>query len=199
MAYVICILGDERASEEVARGLAGELEAAGLEVGLILPRAQAPSGASLELGVGEGVLELRRRGVVPELDELEGLYGEGLDVLLTLAHPQARRAKIEVCAPGQEPAHLDDPGLRAVVGQGVTAGRLPVFAPGELAPLATFLRDEVIPAREPDRVRVVLGGRRLPIKGFVQDFVGQTLRAMIRTLKGGERPGRLMVFVAEDD
>ena len=195
MPYAICVLGPSgEATFAFMEKLAGALTQRGLKVGLISP-ASAPPPALAHLEVGPGSLNLRR----PQqselgLEELLGSYLHELDLVLTSAHPGERRAKIEFCPEGP-PRALDDPGLKVLVSPQAQGGALPCFAPDDLAGLAELVATKLLPSGEPVHTRVVLGGRRLPIKGFVQDIVGSTIRAMIASLKGGDRPGRLSVYI----
>jgi hypothetical protein len=57
----------------------------------------------------------------------------------------------------------------------------------------------VVPAKERPRLRLVLDGKRIPAKEFVQDILAQTIRAMVGSLRGGDRPGRLEVYIEPEE
>ena len=50
-------------------------------------------------------------------------------------------------------------------------------------------------SRELPKVRVLLGGRKVPVNQFVQDMIADTARAMVASLRGGEGEGRLEIYI----
>jgi hypothetical protein len=89
--------------------------------------------------------------------------------------------------------------LRAVASpQGADTDK-PVFGSDETDAMADYLINEVIPQSDAPSIRVVLDGKRIPAKTFVQNIMASTIRAMISTLKGGDRPGRLEIFIETDE
>lgn len=198
MAVIICLAGAAGEDKErLISSLAAELGRRGLKVGLIRAEEQAADRPAVaELRVGPSSLGLRRALEAPlSLDEMAGLYMDGVDLVISEVHLEAKRAKIELVAPGGTPTLLGDPNLRALVGAPAGEHGLPVFAAEDLAGLAGFMM-EMIPERgQPPKVRIMLAGKRVPAKGFIQDMVAGTTRSMISSLKGGDRPGRLVVIV----
>ncbi len=202
MAYAICVAGASGQDKlEFMQELAAALEAAGVKAGL-LSRDGEPAGAafwSASAQVGGGFLSLQRSQRADlGLDEILGRYFFDLDVVLCHGCDGEKRAKIEWLPAGGKPGLADDPGLRAVVSPSAAETDKPIFKPEAVASLAGFLKTEVVPAGPPPRIRVVLEGKRIPAKEFVQDILADTIRAMVGSLKGGDRPGRLEIFIEPD-
>lgn len=197
MPKVVALVGPAgEALEELALGLAVELEKKGQRVGVITRREAAAAEPSCRIDLlPGGVSSSRRTDNELSLDELAGRYGEGLDILLTLAHPEAKHPKIELCAEGQPPSLAGDSELLAVVGAADKPTDTPCFASGDAAGLAALLANKLADDEPRPHTKVVLGGLDVPIKDFVQDIVADTIRAMIATLKGGDRKGRLDIFI----
>ncbi len=202
MSYAICIVGaDDKANLELARSLGRRLAAGGIKVGMI----QAGEGVELQSGLA-GEVRLGPGGMVVQssnggplgLEQIMGRYLPGLDLVLSLAHPEDKRAKIEVVPEGAEPGRLPDPGLKALVSPRPLEVDKPVFGPDQVDALADFVREKVMPKRQPARVRVLLEGKRLPIKDFVQDILANTIRGMVGSLRGGNKPGRLEIYIEAD-
>jgi len=200
MAYAVVVAGPagpdkERMVEALALGLEGE----GLCVALVESRpednAAPPRGRVVQTSQG---VTAQAPGGGLSLEELMGRYAAGADVALCLGFDRERRAKVEWVPPGGRPALSGDPGLRAVVGEGVDEAKVAVFPPGQEKALARHLAAEVVPAKTVQKLRVLLGGKRLPAKDFVQDILANTIRAMVASLKGGDRPGRLEVYIEPD-
>jgi molybdopterin-guanine dinucleotide biosynthesis protein B len=202
MAYAICVAGPAGQDKlEFMQALAVALEAEGLKVGLLSQSADNPGAAfwSASAQAGGGALSLWRSQTGElSLDEILGRYFFDLDVVLCHGYDQAKRAKIEFLPGGGKPGLAGDPGLRAVVSPSGADIEKPVFKPEELKGLAGFLKSEVIPPSPPPRIRIVLDGKRIPAKEFVQDILADTIRAMVGALKGGDRPGRMEIFIEPD-
>jgi hypothetical protein len=198
MPFAICIGGPESKEKDAwLRELTNELSSLGLKTGVIRPRRQeSEPGPAASVFLGDhGISVERIDGGPRDLEQILGRYLSGLDLVFSLAHPAEKRPKIEFCASGAAPKMLDDPGLRALVSENNLEAPKPVFSPGDAAGLAGFIAREIMPKREPAMVRILLDGRRIPIKGFVQDILARSIRGMVSSLKGGDRPGRLEVFI----
>lgn len=199
MAYAICVAGPSGIEkDEFLQKLAAALEAKGVRVGL-LSRADDMGAAafwSASALVNQGALSLQRsQPADASLDEMLGRYFHDLDAVLCQGFDEEKRAKIEFLPAGGKPVLAGDSGLRAVVSRQGADSDKPVFNPDETGGLAEYLIKEVIPQSEKPVIRVVLGGKRIPAKEFVQDIMASTIRAMIGSLKGGDRPGRLEIFI----
>lgn len=203
MAYAICVAGPAGEEKmEFMQQLAAALEARGLKTGL-LSRAEDEGAAafwSASAQVAGGALSLQRSQPSDlSLEEMLGRFFYDLDLVLCQGFDEEKRAKIEWLPGGDQAQLAKDPGLRAVVSGKNADTEKPLFGPDDLAGLAGYLSKEVIPQSKPPRLRVVLGGKRIPAKEFVQDILADTIRAMVGSLKGGDRPGRLEIFIRADE
>ncbi len=202
MPFAVCLAG--AAGEDKLAfmdRLAAALEERGLKVGLVRRASQeAPAtGARALVELEPGRLRLDRREVDLALEEVLGRFCYGLDVVLCHGFDQEKRPKLEWLPAGGRPGLAGDPGLRAVIADGEVDTDKPVFQPQDLDGLAEFLVQEVLPQSAPPRLRVVLDGKRIPAKEFVQDILASTIRAMVGSLKGGDRPGRLEIYLEADE
>ena len=192
MPAIICIKGpggEER--DKWLLDLAGEFSSQGLKVGLIRG-AGAEKGLSL---LGGGLRLERPFDQQPSLMELSERYGGGLDLVISSAHPEDKKVKIAYLPAGADESLTDDPGVKVVVSPAPIEKGLAWFAPQDTAKVAEFAIKNLLPKKDPAWVRVLLNGKRVPIKGFVQDIIGKSIQGMIQTLKGGEKPGRLEIFI----
>lgn len=198
MATTICMIGEDRPEKRAAvDSLAQELGRRGYKVGVIRPEPElaAPRPKAL-LRVADGRMELSRPLDRPmELEEITGRYLDDLDVVLSEAHPDAKRPKVAYAAEGSTPGLAEDPGLVAVVGGGDEPGKAGRFAPDDIAGLADLLEPRLGPPARPAKVRILIDGRRVPAKRFIQDIVAGTLGSLIGSLKGGDRPGPMTIFI----
>lgn len=207
MPFAICLAGEASPEKtEFVNDLAAQLEARQVKVGFV--RRQAPDlgavGARVNLDISQdGTMCLLSGGVAgvagASLEELLGRYFAGLDLVICQGFEGEKRPKVEWLPRGGKPSLARDPGLRAVVSAQAVETDKAVYAPGDAAGLAAFLASEVIPKSQPPRMRMVLDGKRIPIKEFVQDILANTIRAMVASLKGGDRPGRLEIYIEPDE
>jgi molybdopterin-guanine dinucleotide biosynthesis protein B len=203
MAYAICVAGAAGEDKtEFTQQLAAALEAKGVKTGLLL-RALDQGAVSFWSASGQlsgGALSLQRSQQTDlSLDEVLGRYFFDLDLVLCQGFDEEKRAKVEWLPEGEQAQLAGDPGLRAVISSRTIDLDKPLFAPDDIKGLADYLINEVIPKSKQPRIRIVLGGKRIPAKEFVQDILADTIRAMVGSLKGGDRPGRLEIFIQADD
>lgn len=199
MPTVFCLAGPQgEATTQLLQGLAAELAGQGLKVGLITVRPATlppPAEALLEMSLGpDGVTLNYAQWQPPTLDQVLARYAQGLDVLLSRVHQDQKVYKIEYCPAGAIPGLHGDPNLKALVSEVPQYGLLPCFTPADLAGLAQLMTG-LLPQPSPTLARVLVDGRRLPTKDFVQDIIASTIRAMIGALKGGQEAKSLEIHL----
>ncbi|MFH1033571.1 MAG: hypothetical protein V1806_03610 [Pseudomonadota bacterium] len=200
MPTVFCLAGPQ--SDQTTRllhGLAAELAGRGLKVGLISHQATAPPppppGALWEMAVGaDGMCLSQAAWQPPSLEEMLVRHAQDLDVVLSRLHQDRKVYKIEYCPAGAAPILAGDPNLKAVLSAEPLDLGLPRFTPSDLTGLADMLVG-LLPQSAPALLRVLVDGRRLPAKDFVQDIVASTIRALIGALKGGQGAKRIEIHL----
>ncbi|MFH1057421.1 MAG: hypothetical protein V1797_01925 [Pseudomonadota bacterium] len=174
--------------------LAAELTRRGRRVMVVAAPPQdppLPEGVEAWLELGAVSYSLRgREAEPPSLDEILARHAAGVDLVLSEAHLEAKAHKVEWRPAGAAPVLHEDPNLKAVVGPGPAADGAPVFAPGDVAGLADLILG-LAPAAQTATARILVDGRRLPAKEFVQDIVASTVRALVGSLKGGDKAERI--------
>lgn len=193
----VFILAGPAGSDKTAwmQQLAAELGRRGRRVMVAAAPPQAapppPDGVEAWLELGPGGYSLRVRDARPPLlDEILARHAAGVDLVLCEAHADAKAHKIEWRPAGSAPALPGDPNLKAVVGAGPAPAGAAVFAPADVAGLAGLILGLAAPPK-PAVARILVDGRRLPAKEFVQDIVAGTVRALVGSLKGGDKAGRI--------
>ncbi len=183
--------------------LAAELAGRGLGLALLVvapdnPLPPPPAGVACRLALGQDGLLLRRApGPAPSRDELLARLAPEADLVLATIDCGPGVPAIQWQAPGEAAEPLAGPDLRARVGRDGTVDGPPLFAPEDLAGLATFMLAQT-PARRPHAVVMLADGRRLPAKDFVERAVAGTVRAMLGVLKGGQGAGRLELHLPSE-
>ncbi|MFZ5587186.1 MAG: hypothetical protein ACOZHQ_14805 [Thermodesulfobacteriota bacterium] len=197
MPAVIVLAGPAGADKTAwMRKLAAELARRGRRVMVVSapppqPQPPPPSGVGAWLELGPEGYSLRGPAVQPpSLDELMVRHAAGMDLVLSEAPAEAGAHLVEWCPPGAAPVLLDHADLRAVVGEGAPPGGPAVFAPRQVAGLADLILG-LAADPEPSTARILVDGRRLPAKEFVQDIVASAVRALVGSLKGGDKARRV--------
>ncbi len=196
MPSVIVLAGPAGADKTAwMRQLASVLTGRGRRVLMVgappAPTPPPPAGAAAWLEWGPDGYQLRCPAAqAPSLDEILVRHLDGFDLALSELAPSFAAPILEWLPPGTASALTGDPNLKAVVGAGATAAGVTVLGPDQVDQ-ATDLILELAAAPEALAARLLVDGRRVYIKGFVQDFLAGAVRGMVDTLKGGERAGRI--------
>lgn len=150
-----------------------------------------PAGAAAWLELGARSYQLRCAAAQPpSLDEILIRHLDGFDLALSELAPSFAAPVLEWLPPGAAPTLADDPNLKAVVGADGGVSGTPVLAPDQVDQAAELIL-ALTAAPEPRTARLLVDGRRIYIKDFVQDILAGAVRGMVATLKGGERAGRI--------
>ncbi|MBI4798551.1 MAG: hypothetical protein HY794_07435 [Desulfarculus sp.] len=200
MPTVVCLAGPQGPQyTSLLHGLAAELTRRGLKVGLVsrgqAPASPPPGGALVELRLSQDGLSLHHGAwQPPTLAEIVARHGQGLDVLLSEVHQDHKVYKIEYCPPGASPSLLGDPNLKALVAEQPLPTGPPCFSPQDFTGLTDLLAG-LLPQPARPLLQVLVDGRRLPAKDFVQEIMASTIRALVGALKGGQDAKRIEVHI----
>lgn len=203
MPAVICLAGPAGSEKRrLLQDLAEAFGKRGLALGLITGETSPAAPAAVPaLEVSPAGLCLRWPGGRPAtLDELLARHFQEADLVISeLA--QAGRVTVELVPAGGEPAQPVVAGLKALVSPVPIEATVPCFTPDKADELAAWLLEKALPpldappAASHPQIRILLDGQRLPANDFVRQIVENTVRAMIGSLKGGDRSRRLEIHL----
>jgi molybdopterin-guanine dinucleotide biosynthesis protein len=202
MPKVICLAGPAGPQKKnLLENLVKELSGRGLGVGLIIENFSkgrlpdfAGSQAMVEIKGGK-VAACQRQEEPLSVEQAVCRFLAKTDLVISELHQKEARPKIEYVPAGARPSLAGDPGLRALVGPEPAPSDLPSFAINDIKGLSDFILKTLGPLDKLPRIRILLEGKRVPANEFVQDFVVNTIRALVGSLKGGQGPGRLEIFI----
>ncbi len=145
--------------------------------------------------------------VVKQLDEemdMELVAGHFFDedIIFTEGYKRELRPKIEVYRKDiiEKPICGEKDNLIAIVSADRADVDVPVFHPDDTKGLADFLEKRYLKSRKRFRLVVMIDGKKLPMKEFVQEFVIGGLLGMLSSLRGYRKPGKLeLVLNLEDE
>jgi hypothetical protein len=206
MPAVICLAGPATAQKrQLLRDLAEEFGKRGLGLGLVTEASEDPGPAVPALEVGSGGVSLRWPGNRPasqpiSLDEIVARHFPEADLVLSEL-VQEGRVTVELVPAGAQPCRLAEAGLKALVSPAPLAAQIPCFVPEAAGELAAWLLEKALPSMDAPPpasrpgIRILVGGQRLPANDFVRQILENTVRAMIGSLKGGDRSRRLEIHL----
>ncbi len=126
-------------------------------------------------------------------------YLENVDLILTEGYKKQAFPKIEVmrsevskepiCSPKEVMAFICDFHIKS---------SRPVFEIEEIRKFADFIEDRFLMKRKKTRINLLVGGKRIPLKGFVQDFVVNTVKGIISSLKGVDKKKKIYIRIEEE-
>lgn len=129
------------------------------------------------------------------------VVGGGVDVIIAEGYKGAKKPKVEVVAPGDAagPLCAGDPDLVAVVSDSPLEVGVERFGTEEAEALASFLEERLFLRRPKGAVRLVVDGRPVELKPFVEKALVRTLRGFLSSLRGCEDAGEIELRVFSDE
>jgi hypothetical protein len=202
MPAVICLAGPAGGEKrQLLHALAEQFAKRGLSLGLVTEALgdAAPGVPSLEVSAG-GICLSWPGGASATLDELLARHFQAADLVLSEL-VQEGRVTVELVPAGAKPGLLAHPGIKALVSPAPLEAAVPCFAPDQPGELAAHLLERALPSLETPppasrpEIRILIDGQRLPANDFVRQIVDNAVRAMIGSLKGGDRGRRLEIHL----
>lgn len=141
---------------------------------------------------------------VPEempIQEIAGRYYWDEDILLAEGFKRTHFPKIEIFRSAVEPRPIctASDNLMAVVTDEEIETDVPRFTFDQVSEVADLIEQRFLKGRKHPRLMVLLDGRQLPMKDFVQDFVIGGIVGMLSSLRGWKRPGKIDLQMRLDE
>lgn len=143
------------------------------------------------------------------LDQLAKQYFSDVDLILTEGYKREDKPKIEIHRRAVNPELLCGPGdnLLAVASDTKWEAGVPCFDLNDYKTIADFVEDNFLKKSKPSEtaaqagwsLQIQVDGRELETNDYVKSFFGVTLSAMLGTLHGGEKLGRLYLVIEGDE
>ncbi len=195
MIPVLAVSGFKKSGKTtLCRELAACFQEVGVRVGFV-KRTHEPSigcrgtdtGLLLEAGVptllwASDGLRAENREQQPELDWMVERFMPDVDLVLLEGGKNLSLPRVWVGNPEECPAEVK--GILAWFGDFQPAGRIPSFRPGQEKELAAYILDRFMGKKPAPSVSLHVDGRRIPLKPYLEAFLGQAILGMIRSLKG---------------
>jgi molybdopterin-guanine dinucleotide biosynthesis protein B len=210
MRKIIAVIGySDSGKTSLLENLLRELTGRGLKVGTIkhthhhdwsqgkdTDRHLAAGAAAAILHAPDRVQVTTAGGADVDPADLAECFLDDCDVILAEGYKGSRLFRIEVFrADKQDQLITTDPALLvAVTGDEPPDSLKAPFVPAEdTARLADLIQEHVRPRLEPPHVLLKVDGHKVPIKFFVRDIIDRTLRALVSSLRGGEKAKKIEI------
>lgn len=123
------------------------------------------------------------------LDEVAGLYFEGVDVVLVEGYRSKDRPSIEILTQEEPLSSANEP--LAVVS--ARSG-----GPKKIKELADLIEKKFLKPKSETSVQLIVNGQEVSLNKFVTGFIKNTLLGMISSLRGAEKADKVIVKVSNN-
>jgi molybdopterin-guanine dinucleotide biosynthesis protein MobB len=131
----------------------------------------------------------------PTLDELVYEHITLADIVIVEGGKEEKSQKIWVLGSPDEKVGCAADELIAVAADHAVEPASPVFARNDAAGIADLIQKTFLKDVSRSEVRVWLDGKFLDLKPFVKAFIGQTIKGMLSSLKGGKKGEKIHVKI----
>jgi molybdopterin-guanine dinucleotide biosynthesis adapter protein len=140
---------------------------------------------------------IRETAAEMPLEQIAGRYFWDEDILITEGYKQSHFPKIEVFRSAIEAKPICTPkdNLLAMVTDDEVQVDIPRFRFDEVSGVADLIEERFLKGRKRSRIMVVLDGKKMPMKEFVQDFVVGGTVGMLSSLRGWEHPRNIEIQI----
>lgn len=164
------------------------------------------TGMHLEAGAGmvildtkEGMIIQRSKQNFEKLKDIAARFLSQYDIVLAEGYKSEPVPKIEVWQKSitARPLCLEDKNLLAVVSTDDLPdgfSNIPVFMPDDIDSIVSFIIDKTAGDKETSLLLLV-NGRKVPLKGFVKDFLIGGITGMVDSLRGFDDMHNLEIII----
>ncbi len=141
-----------------------------------------------------------------KLEEIRDRFIEDVDLIIAEGYKTERYQKIEVIRDGvgKRPLCTRDNNLIAIVSdRKINIKGVPLININNPKAVAQFIEKRFVKNNKPSKkkkegsVYLFVNGRRIIIKSFVQEWLARSVRAMVSTLRGGEKAKRIEISIGD--
>jgi len=134
-------------------------------------------------------------GKRPSIEEIVYEHITLADIVIAEGGKEESGPKIWVLGANDDKIECAEDELLAVAADHPVDSVAPVFARNDTAGITDMIQSKYLKNVSRSEVRVWIDGRFLAIKPFVKAFIGQTIKGMLSSLKGGKRGERIHIKI----
>lgn len=131
------------------------------------------------------------------LDEIREKFIQDVDLILSEGYKKDIQPKIEIFRKEkhQELLCTKEDNLVAIVSNKAFDVGVPCFSLDNPAVVADFIEKQFLKVKKEEEITLKVDGRLVPLKPFIRDFLVGSIKGMIRSLKGCERPKKIEIII----
>lgn len=134
----------------------------------------------------------------PSLDRIRfELMPDDLDIVLTEGYKKAKNPKIELVrkALSRRPLCMGDKNLLAIASDVRFKRGIPCFDINDYKGIATFIEERFLKKAGRGRLSLLVNGRAVELKPFIENLLVDTVKGMVGSLKGCKRPKEIGIRI----
>jgi molybdopterin-guanine dinucleotide biosynthesis protein B len=134
------------------------------------------------------------------LEELCLKYGDGVDIILAEGYKKGEHPKIEVTTEKSDSELFcsHDKKIVALVSDNAYNISLPIFRRSDAAGAADFIIKRYLGQRRCGYLSLRVNSRSVVLKPFIENLLRDTIKGLISSLKGCEKPKSVEIKIEED-
>ncbi len=135
------------------------------------------------------------------LAEIRGKLIRDVDLILSEGYKKDVQPKIEIFRKEKHRELLctKEDNLIAIVSDKTFDAGVPCFDLEDMRGISSFIEKEFLRGEKGKRVSVEVGGRPIPLKPFVRDFMAKTIKGMLSSLKDCNPSGRIEIQIEGEE
>ena len=135
------------------------------------------------------------------LDEFRRKWIQDVDLILSEGYKRDVQPKVEISRKEKHEKLLctKKDNLIAIVSNQKFRVGVPCFGLEDMRGLANFIEKDILKSKKEKEIFLRVDGRPIPMAPFVRDFLTQTIKGMVSSLRGCETPEQIEIHVEEGE
>lgn len=131
------------------------------------------------------------------LAELREKFIQDVDLILSEGYKKDVQPKIEIFRKEkhQELLCSKEDNLVAIVSNKAFDVGVPCFSLDDPKAVADFIEEKFLKSKKEEEITLKVDGRFVPLKPFIRDFLMGSIRGMVQSLKGCEKPKKIQIQI----
>ncbi len=133
------------------------------------------------------------------LAELRERLIQDVDVILSEGYKKDIQPKIEIFRKEihETPLCTKEDNLVAIVSDQEVSIDVPRFSLEDIQGVGDFIEETFLKQKQKDRIVLKVNGKGIPLKPFIEEFLSEAIKGMVRSLKGCEVPERIEILIED--
>ncbi len=133
------------------------------------------------------------------LSELREKLIQDVDLILSEGYKKDVQPKIEIFRKEKHNELLctKEDNLIAIVSDKKFDVGVPCFSLNDIKGVADFIEAEFLKSKQDEGVTLRVNGKSVPLKPFIRDFLSGSIKGMVSSLKGCEKPKKIEIRIEE--